>query len=70
MTQWTGEDNAVRIARGFERTLAFERYEPIELRPQAISSPLISWLSDDAKQRAAREADAARAVFAALADSQ
>jgi hypothetical protein len=66
MTQWTGEDNAVRIARGFERTQAFEQYQPIELIPQSIASPLSPWFIDDAKERAAREADATRAVFDAL----
>ncbi len=66
MTQWTGENNAIRIARGFERTQAFEQYQPIELFPQSIASPLSPWFIDDAKERAAREADAARAVFDAL----
>ncbi len=66
MTQWTGENNAIRIARGFERTQAFEQYQPIELIPQSIASPLSPWFIDDAKERAAREADAARAVFDAL----
>ncbi len=66
MTQWTGENNAVRIARGFERTQAFEQYQPIGLIPQSMVSPLSPWFIDDAKARAAREADAARAVFDAL----
>lgn len=66
MTKWTGFNNAVRIARGFERTLAFEQYEPVQLLPQSVASPLSEWLIDDSKERAAREADAARAVFAAL----
>jgi hypothetical protein len=36
------------------------------LIPQSIASPLTPWFIDDAKERAAREADAARAVFDAL----
>jgi subtilisin family serine protease len=69
MTQWTGENGAVRIARGFERTLAFEQYEPIELTPQSTRYPLSPWFIDDAKQRAEREAAAARAVFDQFGDA-
>ncbi len=71
MVQWTGQDNALRIARGFERTLAFENFEPIDLArhtPLTIPSPLTSLLDENAEDRAAREADATRAVFEALAD--
>jgi hypothetical protein len=67
--QWTGASNEVRIARGFERTLAFEQYQPIELLTQSASPAVSPWLFDDAKERAAREADASRAVFEALGDS-
>lgn len=63
MLQWTGQDGAVRIARGFERTLAFEQYEPIELATQSIASSLTFWLTEDAKERAAREAEASRIIF-------
>ncbi len=69
MVQWTGQDNSVRIARGFERNLAFEQYQPIELTTQSNHSPLTRWMLEDSKERAAREADAARAVFEALGDT-
>ncbi|NNE00766.1 MAG: S8 family serine peptidase, partial [Pirellulaceae bacterium] len=38
MVQWTGQDNAVRVARGFERTTAFENYQPISLQPLSLTS--------------------------------
>ncbi len=64
--QWTGSDGAVRIARGYERTEAFEQFQPIELHPPSHGSPSPSWWSDDPKLRAARDAEAARQVFAEL----
>ncbi len=64
--QWTGPDGAVRIARGFERNEAFEQFEPIELTTASLVSGSNQWWQDDAKTRAARDADAARQVFAAL----
>ena len=69
MVQWTGDDGAVRIARDFERTLAFEQYQAIELRPQTATSPLSPWYIDDAKERSQREADATRAIFDALGNA-
>lgn len=63
MLQWTGPDGAVRIARGFDRTEAFENQQPIELAPQAFESPWAAWLAEDSQQRGAREAAAARRVF-------
>ena len=69
MVQWTGENNAVRIARGFERTLAFEQFEAIELIPQSSASPLNPWFIDDAKERTNRESEATRAIFEALGNS-
>ncbi len=63
MVQWTGQDNAVRVARGFEETHAFEQYEPIELTRQAYTAIQDRLWIDDAKDRAAREAEAARRVF-------
>ncbi len=69
MVQWTGDDGAVRIARDFERTLAFEQYQAIELIPQSANSPLSPWYIDDAKQRSQREADATRAIFNALGNA-
>ncbi|MGI9472698.1 MAG: S8 family peptidase, partial [Rubripirellula sp.] len=67
MIQWTGEDNAVRIARGFERADAFEQFEPISLRTMTASSP-ISFLLADEDDAAEREAEASRAVFEALGE--
>ena len=67
--QWTGADNHVRIARGFERTLAFEQYEPIALVPQSLSPTRSSWLFDDGGQRAAREFEARGALFEMLGDA-
>jgi hypothetical protein len=66
MVQWTGADDTVRIARGFEQVEAFENYQPIQLATQTQRSPFAAWWLDDAKQRAIREADAARQVFADL----
>jgi len=63
MVQWTGQDNAVRVARGFEQTNAFEDFEPIELSQQSYNSPLSQQWIGDAKDRAELEADAARRVF-------
>jgi hypothetical protein len=68
MIQWTGQSGEVRIARGFERTLAFEQYQPIELKPLTHSDRLSPWSIDDIKQRAEAAEDAARAVFEALGD--
>ena len=65
MVQWTGGDEAVRVARGFDRTMAFENYQAIELRPQFLTTP---WWEEDSKVRADREADAARAVFDQLGE--
>ncbi|QDT01917.1 Subtilisin E precursor [Rubripirellula lacrimiformis] len=66
--QWTGQDGAVRIARGFERNEAFENFQPIELIPLSTGqSPIADWM-DDPKIRAARDSEAARSVFAALGD--
>lgn len=63
MVQWTGQDNAIRVARGFEQTNAFEDFEPIDLSPQSQHWPLSqSWI-DDANERAELDADAARRVF-------
>jgi subtilisin family serine protease len=66
MVQWTGDGGAVRIARDFERTLAFEQYQAIELRPQSASSWPTSWYIDDAEERSRRETEAAHTVFNAL----
>lgn len=67
MVQWTGQDNAVRVARGFEQTNAFEDFEAIELTPQSLNSRASQFWrdfwTDDAKTRAEMEADAARQVF-------
>ena len=60
MVQWTGDDNAVRVARGFERNHAFEEFQPISLQPLSISS----FSGDDEREELAnREADAARSIF-------
>jgi hypothetical protein len=69
MVQWTGANNAVRIARGFERTLAFEQYQAIELIPQSANSSMSPWYIDDSKERLQREADASRAIFKALGNA-
>ncbi|WP_186776174.1 S8 family peptidase [Rubripirellula reticaptiva] len=64
--QWTGSDGAVRIARGFERTEAFEQFQAIQLSPQSQGSAPTEWWAEDSKTRAARDAEAARSVFADL----
>ena len=64
--QWTGQNDDVRIARGFERTEAFEDFQPIALTPLSQTSP-VDWLledENDRQDRAAQEAEAARSVFA------
>ena len=63
MVQWTGQDNAVRIARGFERTEAFEDLQPIALASQAQYWPFSDDWIEDTKTRAEREAAASRQVF-------
>ncbi len=68
MTQWTATDGTTRGARGFHRTLAFDRFEPVEIRPQSIPAGFASWLSDDRTERLRREAEALRAVFASHAE--
>ncbi|KAA1260819.1 Subtilisin E precursor [Rubripirellula obstinata] len=56
--QWTGEDNSVRIARGFARTEAFEDFQRIELSTQSETLPV--WPVDEDKD----EAETSRDVFA------
>lgn len=56
--QWTGQDDSVRIARGFARTEAFENFERIELSTQSETLPI--WPADDGEN----EADASRDIFA------
>ena len=63
MLQWTGQDNTVRVARGFEEVYAFEEYEPIDLTRQSFATALNRFWIDDAKERAAREAEATRQIF-------
>lgn len=66
--QWTGQNGAVRIARGFEQAEAFEQFQRVELFQLSANSSLTPWYLEDAKLRAAREADATRALFAALGE--
>ncbi|TWU58933.1 Intracellular serine protease [Rubripirellula tenax] len=66
--QWTGQDAAVRIARGFERTEAFEQFEPIELIPLSTGVASTPWWVEDPKIRAERDAEASRSLFAALGE--
>ena len=54
-----------RIARHFERTLAFEQYQAIELTPQSTARPA-PWYINDPEERSRRETQATRAVFEAL----
>tara|TARA_R110002049_G_scaffold4601_5_gene32277 strand:+ start:393422 stop:395641 length:2220 start_codon:yes stop_codon:yes gene_type:complete len=74
MTQWTSaESGKVHVARGFERTQAFEDFQPIELTPQSTAGPFNSqsadlWSVDDREARAAQEADALRAIFESLGE--
>jgi hypothetical protein len=68
--QWTDPGGAVRIARGFERLLAFEQYEPIELTPPSRTSPPAADFAGAAAPLAERQADAARAVFDALGQAE
>ena len=63
MVQWTGQDDAVRIARGFEQTEVFEQMAPIPLSLNSVGSLLSQTWIDDPTERAEREADAARAIF-------
>ncbi|MFK8111911.1 MAG: S8 family serine peptidase [Rubripirellula sp.] len=64
--QWTDSNNEVRIARGFERALAFEDYEPIELATQTNHSPLTPWWPEARDDKTVTEADASRMVFEQL----
>lgn len=64
--QWTSNEGDVRIARGFERTLAFEEFEPIELTPQSTMFPTERWLPEDRDELNQRSANAARTVFEEL----
>ncbi|MGB7344700.1 MAG: S8 family serine peptidase [Pirellulaceae bacterium] len=61
MLQWTGQDNSVRVARGFERATAFENYQPISLRPLSIQSLIAD--ADERIELAQREANAQRSIF-------
>ena len=63
MVRWAGDDDRVHIARGFDRTEAFEDYEPIELRPLSIDSLIRHAIEDDPKRLAELEANASRQVF-------
>ncbi len=66
MVQWTGQDDAIRVARGFEQSYAFEQFQPIELRTQSFDHPPLRWTIEETDRLAATEADAARAIFAEL----
>lgn len=67
LVQWTGEQGDTRIARGFERTLAFENYQPIDLSQHSLPS----WLFPTRERAVAfrDEAEASRMVFERLGDS-
>ena len=69
MIQWAGDDNAVRIARGFERAEIFEKYQPIQLRTRAHDSPLAFLISEDDEESKMQEMDASRQVFEMLGKS-
>ena len=78
MVQWTGQDDDVRVARSFERTMAFEDYQPIALQPLSFLPPLQSVQDStvddenatselfDRSQFAKLEADASRSIFQQL----
>jgi hypothetical protein len=55
--QWTGQDGAIRVARGFARNEAFENFQPIQLATQ--SAVPILWPVDDED-----DADTSRDIFA------
>lgn len=38
LTQWTGNDGTSRVARGFERSEAFENYEPVPIGSQSVAT--------------------------------
>ena len=63
--QWTGDDDTVRVARGFERTEAFEQWQPIPIRNQAIELPFDRSMLDD-EDAIRRDLEASRAVFEAF----
>ncbi len=65
MVQWTGQDAATRVARGFRRVDAFEQYEPIDLALHAVDRK-ITWAADD--EREVSEAEATRAIFDAIGE--
>ncbi len=68
LVQWTGQSGNVRIARGFERTEAFEAYQPINL--SQLSLP--SWLrrtDRDIAIDAQNEATATRLIFEQFGES-
>ena len=62
--QWTGQDNGVRIARGFARNEAFENFQPIDLSTQSQISPSLvaAGLASDDDDRLT-DADISRNVF-------
>ena len=60
--QWTGQDDSVRIARGFARTEAFEDFQQIELSTQSAGLP--SWLVNTKDDDIKDEAETSRDIFA------
>ena len=60
--QWTGQDDATRIARGFDRVEAFEQLQAIDLAA-VVTNQAAAWTDDD---RVNSDAEAARAIFDAL----
>lgn len=67
MLQWTGIDRDVRVARGFERSLAFEKFEAIDISTQALESQAMTPLTAEPVD-AKRQAMASRIIFEALGD--
>lgn len=61
LVQWTGKDDAVRIARGFERVNAFQDYEPVSLQTLSVTNLIAE--EDERKERALRESEAMRSIF-------
>lgn len=66
LVQWTGNDGAIRAARGFERAFAFERFEPIELTTQSALDSPSEWFSGSRGETHPRDLEARRAIFRSL----
>lgn len=63
LTQWTSENGVTRQARGFERVMAFENFESVEITPQSSASDLVPWFGRDDERSVSDEIEASRSIF-------